>query len=102
MDDNWTSRFDIKTVLAFCFGAGFFVVLLALFIFPLPKDNSQMANTVIVALISMVSMVVGYYFGSSEGSAKKTEIIALKAETEAKVEAETTPPDTQKKGELNG
>ena len=67
---------DIKTVLAFVFGAGFFGVLVALFLLPLPKDNSQMANTVIVALISMVSMVIGYYFGSSEGSAKKTDILA--------------------------
>jgi uncharacterized membrane protein YfcA len=75
---------DIKTVLSLVFGVGFFGVLIALFVSPLPKDNSQMANTVIVALISMVSMVVGYYFGSSEGSAKKTDIMALDAVAAAK------------------
>ena len=66
---------DIKSVLALEAVAGFFAVLLALFKWPLPKDNSQMANTVIVALIAVVTMIIGYYFGSSAGSAKKTDLL---------------------------
>ena len=68
-------EFDVKSVLALVAIIGFFEVLTALFTCPLPKDNSQMANTVIVALIAIVTMIVGYYFGSSAGSAKKTDLL---------------------------
>lgn len=82
---------NIKSTLAILAVAGFFAVLTALFLVPIPKDNSQLVNTVVVALISVVSVVIGYYFGSSEGSAKKNEILDRVANPPLAVEALPTP-----------
>jgi hypothetical protein len=48
-----------------------------------------MGNTVIVALISLISMVVGYYFGSSDGSAKKTSLLSQSTDPTKFINAQT-------------
>ena len=66
---------DIKKLLALITLAGFFGIIVALFFVTIPPPNLDLAKTLVIALISIVSAVGGYYFGSSEGSARKTELM---------------------------
>ena len=81
---------DIKKLLALITLAGFFGIIVALFFVTIPQANLDLAKTLVIALISIVSAVGGYYFGSSEGSARKTELMGgVIADPPAAV---TTPP----------
>lgn len=71
---------DIKKLLAVSTLAGFFVIIAVLFFVQIPTANLDLAKTLIIALISIVSAVGGYYFGSSEGSARKTELLSPPAD----------------------
>lgn len=55
---------------------GFFGLGVILFTVPLPEANGQGANIYIGACIGAFTGVVAYFFGSSAGSAKKTDIMA--------------------------
>jgi hypothetical protein len=74
-------QIDIKKLLALITVAGFFGIILALFFFAIPQGNTDLLKTFGIALISIVSAVAGYYFGSSEGSARKTELMVPPADT---------------------
>jgi hypothetical protein len=55
---------------------GFFVVL-GLFIFKeIPDKNSTAMNILLGVLASGLTTVLSYFFGSSKGSADKTEIMS--------------------------
>lgn len=51
-------------------------IVIALRIVWTSADVSQYAQLVIAAAISLVSTATGYYFGSSVGSEKKSDVIA--------------------------
>lgn len=55
---------------------GFFVLLIALVYKTIPLENKDLLNLVVGALIGSFASIVGYFFGSSAGSAKKDDIIA--------------------------
>ena len=55
---------------------GFFVLLLSLVYSTIPLENKDLLNLVVGALIGSFSTIVGYFFGSSKGSAEKTELMA--------------------------
>ena len=55
---------------------GFFGLLFILAFTQIPDKNADLLNLVVGALIGSFATVVGYYFGSSSGSAKKDEIIS--------------------------
>jgi len=55
--------------------AGFFSLLILLIIAAVPTENKDLLNLVVGALIGVFTSVVGYYFGSSIGSAKKDEML---------------------------
>jgi len=59
--------------------AGFFVLLYLLVSRTIPVENKDLLNLVVGALIGSFATVVGYFYGSSAGSAKKDEIIANQA-----------------------
>ena len=61
-------------------------VFLLLFV-PIPELNKDMVNIALGTMLGMAVTIVNYYFGSSKGSADKTEI--MKVEAKAKLE-ETT------------
>ena len=73
---------DIKSVLALVTLCGFFLLIGQLLALPVPPENKELINTAAVACISLISMVIGYYFGSSEGSAHKTSLLASKNDKE--------------------
>ena len=55
--------------------AGFFTLLIALVKAEVPEINKDLLNLTVGALIGSFATVVGYFFGSSKGSAEKTELI---------------------------
>jgi hypothetical protein len=69
-------RLETKKLLALITLCFFLVVILVLFFAPIPKDNLDLVKTTVTSLITAALMVVSYYFGSSEGSSRKTELMA--------------------------
>jgi hypothetical protein len=58
----------------------FFLVGVLMFI-EMPSSNKDLLNIVIGALIGAFLSVVGYFFGSSKGSADKTDLLNKALET---------------------
>ena len=54
---------------------GFFILLLSLVYSTIPTENKDLLNLVVGSLIGSFSTIVGYYFGSSKGSADKNELL---------------------------
>lgn len=54
---------------------GFFALLVLLLFKPIPENNNEVLYLAIGSLLSSFSMVVGYFYGSSAGSAQKTELM---------------------------
>ena len=67
---------------------GFFVLMGMLIYVTVPEGNKDVINIVIGALIGAFTSVVGYFFGSSLGSARKDEQMK---EMQAKVVATGSP-----------
>ena len=57
---------------------GFFVLLIALVYSGVPDQNKDLLNLVVGALIGSFATVVGYFYGSSKGSADKNDILTHK------------------------
>ncbi len=60
---------------------GFFAVLVVLLTVELPLPNKEMLLIMLGILGAKFSDVVAYFYGSSKGSADKTEIIAKNGKT---------------------
>ena len=72
---------NIKGALAICIIAGFFAVLILLGLSLVEFDMSNQSALVLVgALSSSFGQVVSWYFGSSEGSSRKTDLLMRKEE----------------------
>jgi hypothetical protein len=54
----------------------FFWLLIVLVRREIPETNGTLLNVTIGALIGAFTTVVGYFYGSSKGSAEKNELIA--------------------------
>ncbi len=72
----------IKDVYMYLLGglivAGFFLLLYLLVYQGVPEINKDILNIVVGALIGMAGNVVNYFFGSSKGSADKTQLLEKK------------------------
>ncbi|OLL28188.1 hypothetical protein BTH42_28840 [Burkholderia sp. SRS-W-2-2016] len=66
----------VPKVLAMAVTAGFFGILLLMAVQPLPGDNKDLVNVVVGALGTAWISIIGYYFGTSVGSMRKTELLA--------------------------
>jgi len=55
---------------------GFFGVLGGMFFLPIPEESVSALDIMLGGLIVMVGKVYNYYFGSSQGSSDKNDIIA--------------------------
>jgi hypothetical protein len=55
---------------------GFFSLLILLVLRVVPAENKDLLNIVVGALIGSFTSVVGYFFGSSAGSAAKEKTIS--------------------------
>jgi len=58
--------------------AGFFTLLALLIFKAVPESNNNVLNLAIGALISGFATVIGYFYGSSSGSAAKNDLLAKK------------------------
>lgn len=71
-----------KDVFQYVLGAliviGFFFLIYSLLTKEIPPTNSELLYLVVGALIGSFTTVVGYFYGSSLGSAKKDEIMRKK------------------------
>ena len=71
---------NVKEILQYAFAAliviCFFGVLYLLFYRKIVPENTETLNLAIGALLTAFGTVVGYFFGSSAGSQRKTDIIA--------------------------
>jgi hypothetical protein len=66
----------VPKVLAMAVTAGFFGILLLMAFQPLPGANKDLVNVVVGALGTAWISIIGYYFGTSVGSMRKTELLA--------------------------
>ena len=73
-----------KDVFQYVLGAliviGFFALLVVLVYKGVPEGNKDLLNIVVGSLIGSFSAIVGYFYGSSKGSADKNDIIAKQNE----------------------
>ena len=63
-----TRKWIVRLVIATLFGTGFFVTLAFLLMHSVPSDNREMLFAMIGYLVGVVSAMVSFYFGDSEGS----------------------------------
>jgi hypothetical protein len=66
----------VPKVLAMAVTGGFFGILLLMALRALPHENRDLVNVVIGALGTAWISIIGYYFGTSAGSMRKTELLA--------------------------
>jgi hypothetical protein len=66
----------VPKVLAMAVTGGFFGILLLLALKALPEANRDMVNVVVGALGTAWISIITYYFGTSAGSMRKTELLA--------------------------
>ncbi|MDC6711386.1 hypothetical protein, partial [Leclercia adecarboxylata] len=57
------------------FVIGFFVCLGLVILTPLPQENAAVTNIMLGSLVAGVTTVLGYFYGSSKGSADKTDLM---------------------------
>ncbi len=62
-------------ILAIVLVVGIFVLLGVLIIHEIPDANKDLLNMVVGAIIVSFATVIGYFFGSSKGSADKNELL---------------------------
>ena len=63
-------------ILGSLISVGFFTAIYLVLIMVVPAENKDIALLLLGVLAAKFTDVVGYYFGSSKGSADKTEILA--------------------------
>ncbi|KXU85013.1 hypothetical protein CI15_22275 [Paraburkholderia monticola] len=66
----------VPKVLAMAVTTGFFGILLLMAFQPLPGTNKDLVNVIVGALGTAWISIIGYYFGTSVGSMRKTELLA--------------------------
>lgn len=65
----------IPGVLAYSMTGGFFFLLALLVFKPIPVSNQDLLYVLLGALATSQAAIVGYYFGSSAGSAQKSDML---------------------------
>lgn len=60
--------------------SAYFVLLYLLVFQPVPSENQRLLDIASGALLTSFAAVVGYFYGSSKGSADKNELIGKKPE----------------------
>jgi hypothetical protein len=68
-------RDNTPKVLAYGVTIGFFLALLGLNLLPIPAENRATIYSMVGSLGTVWILIMGYYFGSSSGSASKTDTI---------------------------
>ncbi|MGT2477598.1 hypothetical protein [Paraburkholderia terrae] len=66
----------VPKALAMAVTVGFFGILLLMALHSLPDSNRDLVNVILGSLGTAWISIIGYYFGTSAGSARKTELLA--------------------------
>lgn len=70
---------NIKDIFQYVLGSlivvGFFVLMIVLIFKGIPSANKETFTLVVGSLLAAFSMIVGYFFGSSMGSSRKTDLM---------------------------
>ncbi|MBP0590243.1 hypothetical protein J8I87_11065 [Paraburkholderia sp. LEh10] len=66
----------VPKALAMAVTAGFFSMLALMALHGLPGENRDLMNVILGSLGTAWVSIIGYYFGTSAGSARKTELLA--------------------------
>jgi len=82
VDDRMNARDrEVKTgdnttrILALSYTLGYFTILAFVFFSKIPPENANVLNTLLGVLSTVQVGIINYYFGSSKGSADKTEML---------------------------
>lgn len=62
-------------ILAGAFVLFFFVCMALVILYPMPEKNENLIMLAFGTLFGIVNLIAGYFFGSSIGSAKKTDLM---------------------------
>jgi hypothetical protein len=94
VDRDWVPK-----VLAMAVTIGFFGILLLMAFQPLPGTNKDLVNVIVGALGTAWISIIGYYFGTSVGSMRKTELLAkpsvpITSDSAVTLREPATPPAT--------
>jgi drug/metabolite transporter (DMT)-like permease len=97
------------TFLVFSTTIGFFALLALLFVRDLPDGTKDILQVMLGGVLGQWTTIISYFFGSSSGSAKKTDMMLGtgdgKTTTQATIKTEsttTTVPEPPKEGATNG
>lgn len=72
---------DVKAIISFIVVICF-MVLVGIFMYhPVPVANEKYIYAVSMLLIGIVTTIINFYFGSSEGSKRKTELLNAATDT---------------------
>ena len=86
-----------KTIFQYILGSiiivGFFTLMIVLVYNEIPIKNNDLLNLVVGALIGSFTTIVGYFFGSSSGSAAKDETISSIATSKTNSETNKINPE---------
>ncbi|KND61207.1 hypothetical protein BVER_03096 [Candidatus Burkholderia verschuerenii] len=75
-DMSVATRDWVPKVLAMVVTIGFFGIMLLMTVHPTPPLNRDLVNIILGSLGTAWISIIGYYFGTSAGSARKTELMA--------------------------
>ena len=77
MDDKNPRRWNVAPILlAIIITSGYFAALVFVLTNPVIKESERIIDMMLGTLTAAFIMVLNYFFGSTAGSAKKTELIA--------------------------
>ena len=65
-------KYSLGSVISTCF----FIVVMVLIFQAIPSENEKLLYTLLGVLAAKFSDIVSFFFGSSQGSSDKTDIIA--------------------------
>lgn len=67
------SSTDIRNIIAVIFVAGVLLYIYVLVFKPVPAENKDLVNVLGGTVISSLGIVLGYYFGASKSSGRKSD-----------------------------
>lgn len=79
----------IKPILALIIIIGGLVYLFTITL--IQKDDSNIQSQALIAVVSILSSTVSYYYGYSQGASKKDETMSNMAKNNKNAKDETTP-----------
>lgn len=74
--------FDAMKFLVVAYTLGLFAIVAIVLVFGVRSDSKELAIALATAVSGSAGLIVGWYFGSSQGSQRKTDLLTPKKEGE--------------------